>query len=341
VESDPERFVPQTSHVLADLHRLRDIAGSSASLGVMVEADDVMRPDVLAWMAGYERAELARYPGKLLRSSSLASITEAVTGSTPTPGDVRAIMAVAPPALRSLLVSPDETRAEMLFSIGHLSLTEQRSLLAAMHDDVKAPPGVRVTPSGLVVVGIATVHALQRGQFTMTFAALGAVFLWLLVRLRKLRKALLSILPVVTAVGASSLAIYVLGITVSALGALSGALVVAICTEFSVLLLTRYDEERRRGKSPDAAIATASLRIGRAFTASGLTTAGGFAVLALSGFPLLSSFGMVVTVNVLAAMLCALVIMPPLLRASDRTPAASGGDAHRHLSRRPRASVGA
>ena len=36
---------------------------------------------------------------------------------------------------------------------------------------------------------------------------------------------------------------------------------------------------------------SAALSIGRAFTASGLTIAGGFAALALSGFPLLSSFG--------------------------------------------------
>ena len=34
----------------------------------------------------------------------------------------------------------------------------------------------------------------------------------------------------------------------------------------------------------------------------------------LSGFPLLSSFGTVVAVNIIAAMLCALVILPPLLR---------------------------
>ena len=328
VESDPERWVPQSSHVLADLQRLRDIAGSSASLGVMVEADDVMRPDVLAWMAQYESAELARYPGKLLRSTSVASITQALTGSTPTPADVRAVMAVAPPALSHLLINADESRAQMLFSIGHLSLDQQRSLLSAMHADiVNAPRGVSVTPSGLVVVGIATVSALQHGQSSMTFAALGAVFIWLLVRFRSSRKALLSILPVVTAVGASSLAIYLFGITVSALGALSGALAIAVCTEFSVLILARYDEERRRGRSPDAAIATASLRIGRAFTASGLTTAGGFAVLTLSGFPLLSSFGMVVAVNVIAAMLCALIIMPPLLRAADHHKARSGAPA--------------
>jgi len=51
---------------------------------------------------------------------------------------------------------------------------------------------------------------------------------------------------------------------------------------------------------------------------SGLTIAAAFGVVALSGFPLLASFGAVVAVNVMAAMICALVILPPILRAAAR-----------------------
>jgi len=109
-------------------------------------------------------------------------------------------------------------------------------------------------------------------------------------------------------------------VQVSVLGALSSPIVIAIATEFSVLVMERYGEERRRGHGPDEAMTIASHRIGRAFTTSGLTTAGGFAVLALSGFPLLSSFGLIVAVSVLAALLCALVMLPPLLVWSEREP---------------------
>ena len=320
VESDPEKFVAADSPVLQDLHRLRDIAGSSADVGVMVEADDVLRADVVRWMAAYEARELEHHRGALLQSNSIASITAQVTGSSPTPSEVRAVMATAPEGISRMFLDPSGTRAQMLFSVGHLSLDDQEELLAAMARDVDAPPGVRVAASGLTVVGIETVRSLEQDRTETTLAALAAVFAWLVVAFRSLRRALLALLPVVTAVGASTLAIYLLGVTVSALGALSGPLVIAVCTEFSVLILERYDEERRRGRSPDAAVATASLSIGRAFTASGLTIAGGFAALALSGFPLLSSFGIVVAVNVVAAMLCALVILPPLLRRAGTAP---------------------
>jgi predicted RND superfamily exporter protein len=58
IETDPERFVPQDSQVLAELERIRQVAGSSSELGLMIEADDVIQPDVLAWMADYEQRDV-------------------------------------------------------------------------------------------------------------------------------------------------------------------------------------------------------------------------------------------------------------------------------------------
>jgi hydrophobe/amphiphile efflux-3 (HAE3) family protein len=330
VESDSEKFVASDSPVLRDLHALREVAGTSADAGFMVEADDVMRADVLAWMARFEQRQLERHPTVLVSSNSIASITAQVTGSTPTPEDVRTVMESAPPGIRDTFLDAVDGRAQMLFAVGNLSLDELDGLLDAMTADAArdAPPGVRVVPSGLALIGIETIDAFQEGREPMTFAALAAVLVWLVISLRSVRTALAALVPVVTAVGASSLAIYLLGVQVSVLGALSSPLVIAVCTEFSVLIIERYREERRRGLEPDPAIATASSSIGRAFTVSGLTIAAAFAVVALSGFPLLASFGAVVAVNVVAAMICSLVILPPMLRSAGarervaRTPPA-------------------
>jgi hydrophobe/amphiphile efflux-3 (HAE3) family protein len=327
VESDPERFVPQDSPVLSDLHHLRDVAGTSADMGLFVETDDVMRADVLAWMAAFEARAVEAHPGQLLRSASIASITASVGGATPTPADAQAVLAVTPPAIERMFVSDDRTEAQILFSVGHLSLDDQERLLDELRSDLDPPAGVRVTPSGLAVIGIATVNALESNQATMAWAAAGAVFAWLLLVFRSLRRAVLTLVPVLTAVGASALLVDVLGLQVSALGALSSPLVVAICTEFSVLIVERYLEERRAGRPPDEAAATAALRIGRAFSASGLTVAGGFAALAASGFPLLTSFGILVAVNVVVSLVVALVLLPPLLTWSERSAASSDAGA--------------
>lgn len=330
VESDPERFVPQDSSVLRDLHQLRDVAGTSADMGLFVEADDVTRADVLAWMADFEARALEAHPGQLLRSASIASIAASVIGAPPTPGDADAVLAVTPPALERMFVSKDRTEAQILFSVGHLSLDDQERLLDELRHDLDPPAGVRVTPSGLAVIGIATVNALESNQMSMAWAAAAAVLAWLLLVFRSLRRAGLVLVPVLTAVGASALLVELLGLQVSALGALSSPLVVAICTEFSVLIVERYTEERRAGRSPDEAVATASLRIGRAFSASGLTVAGGFTALAVSGFPLLTSFGIIVALNILVSLVVALVLLPPLLVWGERpaAPSDAGGDQH-------------
>jgi predicted RND superfamily exporter protein len=261
----------------------------------------------------------------LLQANSIASITMQLTGATPTPDDVRTVMSVAPTDLQRTFQDLASGRVQMLFSVGRFSLAEQEALLDEMRADVDAPPGVTVRPAGLAVVGMEAVRSLEQGRTAMTVAALLAVALWLLLWFRSVRTTLLALLPVVTAVGASSLAVYGLGITVSTLGALANPLVIAVCTEFSVLLLERFTEERRLGRGVDAAIDTAALSIGRAFTASGLTIAAGFGVLAISGFPLLSSFGALIAVNVIASMLCALLILPPLLRRTERQTATVGG----------------
>ena len=140
----------------------------------------------------------------------------------------------------------------------------------------------------------------------------------------------LVLVSVLTAVGASALLVELLGLQVSALGALSGPLVVAICTEFSVLIVERYTEERRAGRSPDEALAIASLRTGRAFSASGLTVAGGFAALAVSGFPLLTTFGIIVALNILVSLVVALVLLPPLLTWGERPAGVSDAGRDQH-----------
>ena len=119
-------------------------------------------------------------------------------------------------------------------------------------------------------------------------------------------------MPVLLAVGVSSLVVGLLGFKLSPLTTVSGPLVIATCAEFSVLILGRYLEERQRGLEPRDATDKAASRTGRAFFTSAMTTIGGFAVLIGSALPLLRDFGIIVTLNVAIALLAALVVMPPL-----------------------------
>ncbi len=72
-----------------------------------------------------------------------------------------------------------------------------------------------------------------------------------------------------------------------------GALVIAIATEFSVLLSARYHEERRRGGTIGEALRRAYARTGTAVLASGVTAIAGFAVLVFTDIRMLRDFGLV------------------------------------------------
>jgi hypothetical protein len=128
------------------------------------------------------------------------------------------------------------------------------------------------------------------------------------------------------AVGASALAVNQLGLELTPLTTVSGPLAIAITTEFSVLLLTRFLEEREAGADTDLAVERAASRIGRAFLASGLTLLGGFVVLAFSPMPLLVDFGLIVAIDVALALVSVLVVLPPLVRwASPWIPVETPG----------------
>ena len=67
-------------------------------------------------------------------------------------------------------------------------------------------------------------------------------------------RSLLSLVPVLIAVGAASLVAYVLHLKLSPLTAVGGPLVVAVCTEFTSLILLRFVEERGKGFAPKEAV---------------------------------------------------------------------------------------
>ncbi|MCU1459079.1 MAG: hypothetical protein JWL73_3171 [Actinomycetia bacterium] len=322
IQTDPEKWISQDSQTVQQLKELRAGAGFSSELGVMVEAKNVRSTEVSQWMQRFGAAEVAKHSAQLIHPLSIPAIITSVTTGIPDGAQMDTILSATPRDFKIGFIDGDSTKANLIFPIREVSLKERSALLDSMKRDIAsgplaAPPGVRATPSGLAVVGVALVEALDANRLEMTWFALGIVFLLLLLAFRSIWKTVLPLVPVVVSVGASSLAIYALGFELSPLTAVSGPLVIAVCTEFSVLIMSRYVEERENGRSPEEAVEFGAVRIGRAFVASGLTLVGGFGVLALSSFPLLSDFGIIVSLNALLAMVIALLVLPSLLMWAD------------------------
>ena len=284
IETDPERWVDQDGRAVTDLDELREGTGFSSELTILVEAPDVTAPEVAAWMERFGAEAVERHEG-LRRATSMAAIATGVHGTTPGGDDIAALVSVAPDDVARSLVSEDRTQANLVFPIAPVSLAERERLLeeldAELDGDLAPPVGVTATPSGLAVIGVELVNGLEAGRRTLSVTALVLVLVWLLLAQRSVVRALLVLVPVATAVGLSSLAVAALGIELTPLTTVAGPLVIAVGTEFSVLVAARYAEERRRGREPRGSVSFGVPRIGRAFVASGLTLVGGFGVLAL------------------------------------------------------------
>jgi len=159
--------------------------------------------------------------------------------------------------------------------------------------------------------------SLSGSRYLVTVAGLVAVALALLAVYRSARRALVPLIPIVLATGWSSLVLWVAGVPLNPMSATLGALVIAIATEFSVLLAGRYHEERHRGGTMGEALRRAYARTGAAVLASGVTAIAGFAVLVFTDIRMLRDFGLVTVFDLGVALAGVLLVLPAALVWSE------------------------
>jgi uncharacterized protein len=328
IQSDPEEWVNQDSEVIRDIDTVKRETGSSAEMGIFVESDDLFSDETAAFVTDFANEQLAARPDDLLTASSLVTTVSFLlempdtTVLPPTGDDVRRAYEVAPPDIQRAVVNADAGAFNLVFRTTPGSLDHRAVYVDAIRDELKSgtlddgepiPGDVRATPSGLAVVGVGLLENIESNRILLTYLAISFVFAYLVVRLRSFVRALLSMVPVLTAVGAASLIAWIFDLQLSPMTAVGGPLVVAVCTEFTSLILLRFIEERKRGYSSREAMDVTARRTGRAFIVSALTAISGVAVIAFSSLPLLRDFGTIVAMNVTVALLSALVFLPPML----------------------------
>jgi hypothetical protein len=93
--------------------------------------------------------------------------------------------------------------------------------------------------------------------------------------------------------------------------------VIAISTEFSVLLAERFRQERQRGYGLREALERTYRSTGAAVTASGITAIAGFAVLIVSSITMLREFGLVTFVDLSVSLGGVLLMLPAVLALSE------------------------
>jgi uncharacterized protein len=330
VVSDVRELVPQDLQALKDVNVLQDETGVSGEIDVTVRADDITDPEVIAWMTRFQNRVLREHgyrPGKrCTQKRDAPELCPALSlpdlFSTAGQDQVGRLLDAVPPYFSQGVVTADRTTANLAFGIRLMPLERQKQVV----DDIKAalqpPDGVEASVVGLPVLAAEANGALSspwRRGLTL-LAALAGVFLVLFAARRSAREAAVPLIPIALATGWSGLVLFILGllpgpleVNLNPMSVTLGALVIAISTEFSVLLSSRYRQEREAGAGPARAIELAYASTGAAVLASGATAIAGFAALIFSDIRMLRDFGIVTVVDLTVSLLGVMIVLPAAL----------------------------
>lgn len=340
IESELTRLVPQSLNAVRDLDALQQATGTVGEIDVVVEGDDLTDPKVVQWMRDYQSQVLLRagYDGS--KGCAGASLCPALSlpdlFRTPelsaTREQVRALLDAVPQYLSQAAITPDRRTAVLAFGVRLQSLEAQREVIEQMRSRLNPPDGVRATLAGLPVLAADANHAMSDPlrRLLVALAGLAAVALALFAVYRSWARAWVPLVPIAFATGWSALVLFVSGVALNPMSAALSALVIAISTEFSVLLCARFREERDAGLGVEEALARTYRSTGAAVLASGVTALAGFAVLIASDIAMLRDFGLVTVLNLAVSLVGVLAVLPAVLVLAER------GELVPRRARRPR-----
>jgi hydrophobe/amphiphile efflux-3 (HAE3) family protein len=330
VESDVTKLVPQNLSALQDLQALQSSTSIGGQIDVVIRSDQVTSPATLNWMSAYQSRLLKRFGYTEQRGCGKAELCPAFSlpdlfgggngGKVGTQAQIDELLGVVPAYFSQSVITKDRKTATLAFGIRLMPLERQKQVIDIMRSELHAPKGVDAQLAGLPVLAAdanAAVSSTWR-RFLVLILGLLAVGVVLLVAFRSWRRALTPLVPIALATGWSAFVLFAIRIPLNPMSVTLGALVIAISTEFSVLLAERYRSERAGGLDPAAALERTYRSTGAAVLASGVTAIAGFAVLALSDIRMLRDFGAVTVVDLTVSLLGVLLVLPSALVLGER-----------------------
>jgi hydrophobe/amphiphile efflux-3 (HAE3) family protein len=343
VETDITKLVPQSMSSLQNLSALERTTGVGGEIDLMLSGTDLTKPSTIEWMSSYESIVLKRFgysstrgcgKARLCPAFSLPDLFARQAAASTAPGsqrlsqaEVDSLLSAIPPYFSQDVITPDRHVATLAFGIRLMGLDQQQQLIEQMRSSLHPPAGVSARLVGLPVLAAqsgAQVASPWRRLETL-LAGLAAVALVLLLAFRgDRRRALVPLVPIVLASGWSALTLFAVRVPLNPMSVTLGALVIALSTEFSVLLSERHRQERLAGHDTIEALRRSYRRTGAAVAASGVTAIAGFGVLTLSDIRMLRDFGLVTLIDLSVALVGVLVALPAALVIAD-TAAEGGG----------------
>lgn len=315
ISYDEETFVPPDMPAVVDMKKVTRTMGSTSTLTIYLKGDNLLSPDALLWIDEFGEYE-TKTRNELTSVSSIAVLIKQYNGGVipDTLPEVKEVFEKIPEKSRSSYIY-GQLNGVMEFGMLEIEVDPAQSLINNVKKDLvwkSPPPGVSAELTGSTEMGINLVSQIATGKILMTLLGFALIFAWLILIYRKV-SAVSPLIPIIMIVGWNGAIMYSLGIDYTPMTAVLGSMTIGVASEYTILILERYNEERRAGRDKYEAIRIGVEKIGMAITVSGLTTVFGFSALLLSTFNIIKNFGTVTVITVGFSLIGAIVVMPAVL----------------------------
>jgi hypothetical protein len=316
INTNEDTFVPADMPAKVNLDKVTRTMGATSSVPIYVRGDNVLDIGTLRWMQEFQDFEESQN-SKVTGSTSIATlIAQYNEGSLPsTNGELKESLERVPDDLKRRYLNGN-TEAVILFSTVQMENEVALAVIENLRRELawhQPPTGVSASVTGMGELFSNLIQEIAAGKNQMTSLAFVLIFVFLFIVYRKFLKAATPIVPIMMIVGWNGLVMFVLGIDYTPMTATLGSMTIGVASEYTILIMERYHEERSRGLPSFEAICHATKQIGTAITVSGMTTVFGFAALLFSSFNMISNFGLVTVITVAFSLAGAIIVMPAIL----------------------------
>lgn len=332
VDTDYLRFFDPRSEARQAYELVQEKFGGVDTVQIVLEGD-VLDPATLRAMEALQ-AELDAMP-RLTESMSVVNIVKEVSQALNEDDPAYAVIPDTRAAVAQYLLllsmsgdttldqflTWDERTAKIEVPVATTSAQERKDVLNRIEvlAHQRLGPFGRVEVTGLPYLVDGMAELITTGQVQSLVLSVAGVLVLLWIMVGSLRMGLLCLVPILLTIAINFGFMGWAGMPFDVITALVASIVVGVGIDYSIHVYSRYSEERRAGRPPQAAAMATLATTGRAVLLNAAAVAAGFLVLLLSTFPPLRTFGFLVALTMGVSSAAALTVLPALLvRAEER-----------------------
>jgi len=321
IDTTEDSMVPSDMPAKVVMDKVTNLLGSQTPVELVLTGSDLTSLESLQWMDRYGAFISSVYPDEIIGYTSIATLVKEYNGGKlPTSlSQLDQVLSTIPESDKKKYLS-DKTIGLMEFQTVSLKAQQMSDLRKVVTDNVgwaQPPPGLSARTSGMFELNAITLDDIVKYKPLMTNLAFLMILIFLIFAYRHF-VSIAPMVPIICVVGWNALVMYIFSIDYTFITASLGAITIGVSSEYTILMMERYLEERKTTPDLIEAISKSVQKIGASVTVSGLVTAFGFSALLLSSFPIISNFGVMTVIAVLFSLIGAILIMPAVLAILGR-----------------------